>query len=147
MSPRKAMGWGLIPCLFLAGCASHPPVDKGRSTFGWSPPPPLSPQAVYQIGVASFYGKGFHGRPTANADVFDRRAWTAAHLDLPFGTVIRVTNLENTRHCIVRVNDRGPYARGRILDLAQGAAEMLGMVEGGTARVRIQIVKWPDRPR
>lgn len=133
--------------LLVWGCASHPPGGKReRPVPDWVPPPALTHASVYQVGVASYYGKAFHGRRTASSDVFDRRGWTAAHLDLPFGTIIRVTNLENTRHCIVKVNDRGPFSKGRILDLAQGAAEELDMVQGGTARVQIQVVKWPERP-
>ena len=132
--------------LVLFGCASTPPGQRARPGPDWVPPPPLTPAAIYQTGVASYYGKEFHGRRTASSDVFDQHGWTAAHLDLPFGAILRVTNLENARHCIVKVNDRGPFARGRILDLAQGAAEALGMVQGGTARVQIQIVKWPDKP-
>jgi rare lipoprotein A len=144
---RKVTGWSLTLALTLAGCASNPPPgQRTRSRPDWVPQPPLSPAAIYQTGVASYYGKEFHGRRTASSDVFDQRGWTAAHLDLPFDTIIRVTNLENTRRCIVKVNDRGPFAKGRILDLAQGAAEALGMVQGGTARVQIQIVKWPDKP-
>ncbi len=143
---RNVSRWGLTLALLAAGCASTPVKQRPRSRPAWIPPPSLSPAAIYQTGVASYYGKGFHGRPTASADVFDQRGWTAAHLDLPFDTIIRVTNLENTRRCVVKVNDRGPFVKGRILDLARGAAEALGMVQGGTARVQIQIVKWPDRP-
>jgi rare lipoprotein A len=139
--------WAVVAALSLWGCASHRPAGQGRrSVPDWYPPPALDPAAVYQVGVASYYGKGFHGRRTASSDVFDQKGWTAAHLDMPFGTIIRVTNLENARHCIVKVNDRGPFAGGRILDLAEGAAQELEMIQGGTARVQIQIVKWPDRP-
>lgn len=133
--------------LSLSGCASHPPAGQRKKPVSdWYPPPAMTHIAVYQVGVASYYGKEFHGRRTANSDVFDQHGWTAAHLDLPFGAIVRVTNLENARHCIVKINDRGPFVKGRILDLAQGAAKELGMVQGGTARVQIQIVRWPDRP-
>ncbi len=142
-----AMGWGIGVALLLSGCASHPPAGQGRrSVPDWYPPPALGHAAIYQVGVASYYGREFHGRRTASSDVFDQQGWTAAHLDLPFGTIIRVTNLENARHCVVKVNDRGPFSKGRILDLSQGAARELGMIQGGKAIVQVQVVKWPDRP-
>jgi rare lipoprotein A (peptidoglycan hydrolase) len=87
--------------------------------------------------VASFYGYGdrFHGRETANGERFDRNAPTAAHKFLPFGTILVVTNPENGRWTRVRINDRGPYIRGRDLDLSYGAARKLGMVEEGVRRI------------
>ena len=91
--------------------------------------------------MASYYGKSFAGRPTASGERFDPRALTAAHRDLPFGTRLRVTNLENGRSVTVRVNDRGPYAAGRIVDLSWQAARELGMVDSGVARVRLEILR------
>ncbi len=91
-------------------------------------------------GEASYYGEAFHGRTTANGEVFDMHAMTCAHLTLPFGTVLRVTNLDNERQVTVRVNDRGPYHGDRILDLSRGAAEELGMISSGTAEVIIEVV-------
>jgi len=91
-------------------------------------------------GVASFYGPGFQGRRTANGETFDMNAMTCAHRTLPFGTVLRVTNLDNDREVVVRVNDRGPYVGGRIIDLSRGAAEELGMVDTGTAEVMLDVI-------
>ena len=91
-----------------------------------------------QIGTASFYGDGFHGRETASGEVFDQEAMTAAHRTFAFGTRVRVTNLENGASVVVRINDRGPYVSGRSIDLSLGAARALGFVEEGTARVRMR---------
>jgi rare lipoprotein A len=100
--------------------------------------PPASPPGPAQIGTASWYGAAFHGRRTASGERFDRHALTAASRSLPFGSRVRVTNLTNGRMVIVRVNDRGPVARGRVLDVSYGAARELGMIERGSARVRIE---------
>lgn len=89
-------------------------------------------------GVASWYGQDFHGRLTANGEVYDMDDYTAAHPTLPLPSMARVTNLENGRSVIVRINDRGPFKHGRIIDLSRRAADALGMVRQGTARVRVQ---------
>jgi len=91
-------------------------------------------------GVASWYGKSFHGKQTANGELFDMEALTAAHRTLPLGTVVRVVNLANGKYLHVRITDRGPYVNSRILDLSRGAAARLGMMEGGLSVVRIQVV-------
>lgn len=91
-------------------------------------------------GVASYYGRKFHGRLTANGERFDMNAMTAAHKTLPFGTRVRVTNARNGRSVIVRINDRGPFIRGRTIDLSRGAAQKLGMISSGHARVQLDIV-------
>ena len=91
-----------------------------------------------ETGVASWYGPGFHGKYTANGEVYDQSERTAAHRTLQMPSVLRVTNLENGQSTIVRVNDRGPFARARILDVSRAAAEELGMVGNGTARVRVE---------
>ncbi|MCC5858677.1 MAG: septal ring lytic transglycosylase RlpA family protein [Ectothiorhodospiraceae bacterium] len=91
-----------------------------------------------QEGLASWYGKKFHGRRTSSGETYDMYAMTAAHKELPIPIYVRVTNLENQRSVVVRVNDRGPFAPGRIIDLSYAAADRLGMVDQGTARVRIQ---------
>ncbi|MFW6062029.1 MAG: septal ring lytic transglycosylase RlpA family protein [Planctomycetota bacterium] len=93
-----------------------------------------------QVGVASWYGERFAGRPTASGEPFDPSALTAAHRSLPFGTRVRVTHLANDRSVIVRINDRGPHVEGRIIDLSRAAAEKLGMVEQGTARVSLDVL-------
>ena len=91
-----------------------------------------------QVGVASYYGGQFHGRPTASGDTFDETQLTAAHRTLEFGTRVRVTNLENRKAVVVTVNDRGPFVGGRVIDLSRRAAGALGFLAEGTARVRVQ---------
>src|SRR5262249_20191464 len=91
-------------------------------------------------GMASYYGGGFHGRRTASGARFDSSALTAAHRSLPFGTMVRVTHLGNGRSVVVRINDRGPFVGGRVIDLSSGAAGVLGMHGQGVARVRISVV-------
>ncbi len=97
--------------------------------------------SMVQHGVASWYGPRFHGRKTANGEIYDMHDFTAAHLTLPLGTVIRVTNTENDRTTLVRVNDRGPYIEGRILDLSYSAAKALGVLGNGTANVKVEVVE------
>lgn len=92
-----------------------------------------------RTGEASWYGERYHGRTTASGALFDMNGLTAAHRGLAFGTLVRVTNLDNQRAVFVRITDRGPYARGRIIDLSRRAAELLGFAEAGTARVRVQV--------
>lgn len=94
-------------------------------------------EARAQNGMASYYGPGFHGRRTANGERFNMNAMTAAHRSAPFGSRLQVTNLGNGRSVVLRVNDRGPFVRGRIVDVSSGAASALGMKGAGTARVRI----------
>jgi rare lipoprotein A len=111
------------------------PVDPGA--FGARPAAAATVKAPPKTGEASWYGPRFHGRPTASGERFDMHAMTAAHRKLPLGSKVRVTNLENDRSVVVKVNDRGPFARGRIIDVSYGAAKRLGMVASGTARVEI----------
>ena len=93
-----------------------------------------------KTGIASWYGAKFHGKPTANGETYDMNALTAAHRTLPMPSVVRVTNLENGRAITVRVNDRGPFIRGRIIDLSRRTAQLLGFRYKGTARVRVEII-------
>lgn len=93
-----------------------------------------------QVGQASWYGPGFFGNRTANGEVFRPGTRTAAHRYLPFGTKVRVTNLYNGRSTVVRINDRGPFSGGRIIDLAHGAAQELGLTASGVAQVRLEVV-------
>lgn len=141
--------------------ADHPPDDVppdayGRPASAASRPQGFAnaPAASHRIkdydavapllhGIASWYGPGFHGKLTASGEVYNQNAMTAAHPTLPLGTLIRVTNEQNGRVAWVRVNDRGPYKKGRVLDLSKRAAERLGMVDEGTAPVRIQVERWP----
>ena len=103
--------------------------------------PSLSFSGVYKANAkASYYAEKFHGRKTANGEIFNMYAMTCAHKTLPFGTVLRITNLSNNKTVDVRVNDRGPFVKGREIDLSKGAAQKLGMIKTGTANVRIEIV-------
>jgi rare lipoprotein A len=92
------------------------------------------------VGLASYYAAKFHGRRTANGERFSSKLLTAAHLTLPFGTQLKVTNPANSKSVIVRVNDRGPYIRGRLLDLSRAAADLLGITRSGVARVELEIL-------
>ena len=102
-----------------------------------------SPPVVVQRGVASWYGREEDGGPTASGETFNRHEFTAASRHLPFNTVVRVTNERNGRTVDVRINDRGPYVGGRILDLSEAAADSLDMRDSGTAPVKIQLVQPP----
>jgi rare lipoprotein A len=94
----------------------------------------------YQVGMASWYGKQFHGRETASGEDFDMFELTAAHRQLPLGTYVKVTNLRNGKWVVVRVNDRGPFVAGRIMDLSYGAARMIGFRDG-LERVRLDVIE------
>ncbi len=98
-----------------------------------------------ETGIASWYGPDFHGKITANGEPYDMNEMTAAHRTLPMPSVVQVTNLENGRSVTVRVNDRGPFARGRIIDLSRRAAQLLGVDKPGTAKVRVQILAQESR--
>lgn len=102
---------------------------------------PKADQSYDETGIASWYGPNFHGRRTANGDVFDMNKLTAAHKTLPMPVKVRVTNLENGRSLIVLVNDRGPFAHGRIIDVSRRAAQLLGFQRKGTAKVRVTLVQ------
>ena len=98
-----------------------------------------------ETGIASWYGTKFHGRPTANGEIFDMNVLSAAHRTLPLPSIVRVTNLDNGRSLVLRVNDRGPFARGRILDASRRAAQLLGFETAGTAKMRVQILARESR--
>ena len=99
------------------------------------------------LGIASYYGKAFHGRKTASGDVFNMHALTAAHKTLPLNSLVRVTNLDNGLSVIVRITDRGPYHGNRLIDLSYGAAKKLGMVRKGTAKVELTRIRPDDLPQ
>ena len=128
-TPLLALLVALALALSVTGCASrHAPAAQRRVTYTASP----------ATGDASYYASRFQGRPTASGERFDNNQLTAAHRTMPFGTKVRVTNLSNGRSVVVRVNDRGPYARGRIIDLSQAAAIRIDIVRAGVARVRVE---------
>mgnify|MGYP005857324527 CR=1 FL=1 len=100
----------------------------------------LGPVQALLNGVASWYGPGFHGNRSASGEVFDQNALTAAHRTLPFGTMVRVTNLNNGLSVVVRITDRGPFSRGRIIDLSAGAARVIGLISSGVAPVNVEVL-------
>jgi peptidoglycan lytic transglycosylase len=110
---------------------------------------PSSTPGAVQEGIASWYGPGFHGRRTSSRERYDQYDFTAAHRTMPLGTWALVTNLDNGRTVKVYVNDRGPYVDGRVIDMSYGAARALGMIDSGTAPVRIVILgtEPPEEPR
>ena len=119
-----------VVALLGSGCASAPRSQPAGSAS--------VAQTGSTVGIASYYGKPYHGRKTASGERFNMHELTAAHRTLPFGTNLKVTNLANDRSVVVRVNDRGPFKRDRILDLSMEAARRLQMIGAGTARVRIE---------
>jgi rare lipoprotein A len=125
----------MMPLLFVAACnttaANDPSVTGSISQSG------IETGAVFQRGTASWYGPGLHGRRTASGETFNSSDMTAAHRSLPFGTRLRVVNEENGRSVVVRVNDRGPFARQRVIDLARGPAQALGLTATGTGYVSL----------
>ncbi len=102
--------------------------------------PSTQDRAQRFYGIASYYGAKFHGRKTANGETFDMYAFTAAHKTLPFGTILKVTNIKNGKQVTVRINDRGPFVRNRILDLSYAAAREIGMINSGTAEIEAIII-------
>lgn len=124
---------GLVAAVLTAACKTTQPTP---------PAPPLTSSA--EIGVASWYGDdedGFAGKPTASGQVMDPSRLTAAHRQLPFGSVVRVENLDNGKSVEVIVNDRGPFVRGRVIDLSRAAAAAIGLIDPGTARVRLTVLR------
>lgn len=159
---RAGMRWIFLvaAALVVSACAETEFLVHSAKRIGGIFEPPAEPTykigAPYQIqgtwyypaedyeydetGVASWYGAQFHGRRTANGETYDMNALTAAHRTLPMPSYVRITNLENGRSLILKVNDRGPFARGRIIDVSRRGAQLLGFHENGTARVRVQIM-------
>lgn len=138
---------GLAVALLVAFGAAHGPINSSAASnpkFGpnQAPQAPAAQHSVrpYQVGTASWYGDYFEGRPTASGEPFNMYDMTAAHLTLPLGTLVRVTNLRNHRSVIVRINDRGPYVDGRIVDLSYNAARVLRFDQQGLQRVRLDVI-------
>ena len=118
------------------GSPKRIPVKKAPKNFDKS-------KTIFK-GVSSYYGKDFHGKLTANGEVFDMYGITAAHKTIPLNTVVRVTNLDNGKSIILRINDRGPYIEGRMLDCSYGAAKKLGFLKAGMAKIEMKVVAWGD---
>ncbi|MCQ4305000.1 septal ring lytic transglycosylase RlpA family protein [Stutzerimonas frequens] len=117
--------------LLAAGCAERQPTQPPQA-------PATTQERFTQSGKASYYARMHHGQRTANGETHDQNALVAAHRSLPFGTRVRVTNQQNGKQVIVRINDRGPFRRGRIIDVSRAAAAQLDMLERGVVRVRIE---------
>ena len=132
------MWWWVVPrwTTLVLGIALV--VGSGCSRVATAPTP-----GHPQTGIASWYGPGFHGQQTSSGAIYDQNGLTAAHPSLPLGTRARVTNLDNGKSVDVLVNDRGPFAKGRVIDLSYGAAQAVGMIGPGTAHVRIDVVERP----
>lgn len=148
-SPRDGIALALLTLLLLTIAACAPGVAAPAAPGPASPdvPPSLAvpglPATWSQQGEASWYGPNFVGRPTANGETFDPWQLTAAHRTLPFDTRVRVVNLDTGRSVVVRINDRGPFADDRIIDLSQAAAEAVGMIATGVAPVRLTLAGGP----
>lgn len=150
-----------LVCAILLSCQPSPRFVKSGSTGNTARPEertepkgdsvvaatvrPSTGKALLTLeGLASYYAHGFHGKLTSNGETFDMNALTAAHRTLPFGTRILVTNLSNNKTVTVRVNDRGPFIDGRIIDLSMGAAKVIDLIQTGTAKVRLEVMQWGD---
>jgi rare lipoprotein A len=132
-----------VICLSFVACSIS---GTGRTGVTQSPDTPAG-NPPFQEGIASWYGQKFHLKRTSNGEIYNMNRLTAAHRSLPFHTFLLVENLENNRRVIVRINDRGPFVKGRIIDLSRLAAERIGILETGTATVRLTILKSPaDHP-
>ena len=108
---------------------------------------PKEDYSYSEVGIASWYGPDFHAKRTANGEKYNMHSLTAAHRTLPLPSIVKITNLENGRSLVVRVNDRGPYARNRIVDVSKKVAQLLGFLEKGTAKVRVEIGRASCRER
>lgn len=160
---RTASSLCVLAVLALAGCTESELVIDQTKTIEDAPGGPVTykigdpyqidgvwyyPKVDYnydQTGIASWYGPGFDGKATANGETYDQNALTAAHNTLPLPTIVRVTNLENGRAIELRINDRGPFAHGRIIDVSRRAAQLLGFETAGTARVRVEVLEEESR--
>jgi rare lipoprotein A len=156
----RLAGASALALVVAAGCAHRTtvarqpapapqPLPPGVPSQPSGPPPATDRQpavaGVYtEEGVASWYGNPFDGRRTSNGEIYDMHQFTAAHRTLPFGAVLRVTNLSNGLQTQVRINDRGPFVANRVIDLSLSAAQAIGMVGPGTAHVRIEMISGPN---
>jgi rare lipoprotein A len=126
---------GLAALLAVACSHAGPRPSEERAA------PSARPEQRVETGLASYYARGLHGRRTASGERYDRHQLTCAHRTHPFGTLLRVTDLESGRSVVVKVTDRGPFAEGRVVDLSWAAARALGIVERGLARVAVEIAR------
>ncbi|MBK8817287.1 MAG: septal ring lytic transglycosylase RlpA family protein [Methylococcaceae bacterium] len=130
--------------LSISGCSSDK--SHGESEITQQQKSNTTSKSTHkEVGEASWYGPGFQGKETANGETFDQKELTAAHPSLPMGTKAKVTNLENGKKVDVRINDRGPYAEGRVIDLSSAAAKKLDMKEDGSTQVKIETKSTPKK--
>lgn len=135
----------LVGVLLMYGCASSPRFTKERSAEPKVHGTASSSKSLKSMeGLASYYADDFNGKKTANGEIYDMYKMTAAHRSLPFNTKVKVTNLDNKRSVVVRINDRGPFKLERLIDLSLAAATQLGMKGAGTARVTLDVLEWGD---
>jgi rare lipoprotein A len=158
LSKKGAAPWEFHTTDFSGDKPPAPPVRRETAPTAKLPAPatskltpplaengtPAQP-SMTETGVASWYGAKHHGKRTANGEIFNQNQFTAAHPTLPFGTRVKVINLDNGNSVHVRINDRGPFKRGRIIDVSRAAAKALGMVQGGIATVRIETVSESEK--
>lgn len=143
---RKLIGLSVVAAVLgLAGCAVSRRLSEAPA-YGAAPASKPSEAEdeggrwrAYETGVASWYGGRWHGRKTANGERYNQNSMTAAHKKLAFNTRVRVTNLRTGKSCIVRINNRGPYVRGRVIDLSAAAARKIGSHAGGLSRVKLEV--------
>ena len=140
----------IIIVALISSCSNSPRTGPAKPNItNKGKPPTLKTSSNVKnrkvmTGVSSFYAEDFHGKLTANGEVYDMYGLTAAHKTLPLNTIVRVTNIENNKSLILRINDRGPYVKGRILDCSYGAAKKLEFVNQGTTKVKIEVIEWGD---
>lgn len=130
--------------MVCSSCAPNPMYQSRRSVENGKTIKTRTTSDALEVktGVASFYADKFDGRKTANGEIFDQDKLTAAHRTYPFGTVVRVTNLSNDQSVVVRINDRGPFVKNRLIDLSKSAAKSIDMIASGTADVRLEVLSW-----
>ncbi len=143
MLPRSLLtySFSIIAFIWLVGCAASPRFVSGRGQGGQGAGRTVIRDGVEE-GMASYYADQYNGRPTSNGEIYDMYALTAAHPTHPFNTKVKVTNLENGRTVVLRINDRGPFLKDRIIDVSLTAARQLMMIGTGTARVRVEVIEW-----
>jgi rare lipoprotein A len=140
---HRSLAFGLAIVLLLSGCAKKKRVPM-------TPMAPRTGAAIpnigdEEVGVASWYGHPYHGRQASSGEIYDMEKLTAAHRTMPFGTIVEVRNMSNDRTVAVRINDRGPFVDGRIIDLSHAAAREIQMIGPGTAKVRLRVVGLPEK--
>ncbi len=138
MQLLRVIGASLVLTVLCVGCVSSPRFTMAK--------PAVIESSYTEEGVASYYAEEFHGRTTSNGEQYDMNAMTAAHRTLPFGTKVKVTNRENGKSVIVRINDRGPFKDDRLIDLSYAAAKKIELVGSGTAAVKIELIDLGENP-